>query len=108
MGYIRHHAIIITSWSEAIKDVHATARKIFGIQCSEILMAPINGEKSFFIGPDGSKEGWDESDKGDQQRKQFIDYINSMADVEDKSNSIRFVELFYSEDNNKAEIINHN
>ncbi len=39
---------------------------------SGIVPHAINGGAAFFISPDGSKEGWSESDKAAQTRKEFI------------------------------------
>lgn len=34
-----------------------------------------NGENCFMMCWDGSKEGWSESDRGDELRKKFIDFL---------------------------------
>ncbi|WP_439132501.1 hypothetical protein [Polaribacter sp.] len=108
MGYIKHHAITVTSSiDELIKEAHSKAKDIFKERTSEILNSKTNGYKSFFIAPDGSKEGWEESNKGNKQRNTFVDWINSKA-CEDGSNSISFCEFFYGEDNGYAGIENHN
>lgn len=121
MGYIRHHAIIVTSYSEKlITEVHGEAKKAFNnayedrsfIESPEELVSPIvesitNGYYSFFIAPDGSKEGWEESDYGDMARKRVIDFIDSLA-YEDGSNSVSYAELFYGDDEGEAEIERHN
>ena len=78
MGYMRHNAIVVTSWNEQhIKDARISAINIFGLgnQVSEILKSPVNGYLSFFICPDGSKEGWEDSKNGDKHRKFFLDEI---------------------------------
>jgi hypothetical protein len=33
-----------------------------------IMHSPVNGYKTFFIPPDGSKEGWGPSNDGDEER----------------------------------------
>jgi hypothetical protein len=72
MGWIRHHAILITSWDkdkiEADRDLALDLR----MAATEIIESPINGYMSFFIAPDGSKEGWEDSDDGDEAREKFI------------------------------------
>ena len=67
MGYMRHHSIVVTYYDEQrIAPMHAKAVEIFGKdRVTEILPAATNGYVSFFIGTDGSKEGWDESKEGD-------------------------------------------
>ncbi len=75
MGYIRHDAIIATSFEEDhIKTARLKARKT-GLTCSEIVYSPMNGYASFMIVPDGSKEGWEDSQNGDKMRKVWIRWI---------------------------------
>ena len=108
MGYIKHHGIAVTSAiDELIEEAHTQAKSIFKERASEILNSETNGYKSFFIAPDGSKEGWETSHKGDEQRDTFVKWINSKA-YEDGSNSISFCEFFYGEDNGYSRIENHN
>lgn len=76
MGYMRHHAIIVTTWSEeSIKEAHAEATKIFP-WVSPISPPAVNGYCSFFIPPDGSKEGWQDSTDGDKRRLDFISWLS--------------------------------
>lgn len=108
MGYIRHHSIAITSWdNELIKKAHEKATQIFKNRTSTLLDSDINGYKSFFIAPDGSKEGWRESDIGNTQRNIFKDWIKEQ-DFEDGSNSLSFCEFFYGDDNGESLIEAHN
>lgn len=108
MGYIRHHAIIVTSWhKEKIKEAWLKAAEIFKDRMSGLIMSDINSYQSFFIAPDGSKEGWDESIIGDTQRKAFINWINKQA-YEDGSNSISYCEVYYGDENGKSEVTSHN
>lgn len=108
MGYIRHHAIVVTSFDRIELDrLHREAVEIFGKQVSGIVEAGVNGYDSFFIGPDGSKEGWQPSVEGDKQREKFKQIIHGCA-YEDGSNCIRFAELFYADDNGFSGIVEHN
>ena len=108
MGYIKHHAIVVTSWdSSLIKKAHKKSIEIFNDRTSNIVKSHINGYKSFFIAPDGSKEGWEDSDYGDSQRKIFKDWINKQS-YEDGSNSLRFCEFFYGDDNKESLVESHN
>ncbi len=82
MGYIKHHAIIVTSWSdEYIGAAHKIASEIFASQHNDfpgvtpIISSPVKGYASFMVVPDGSKEGWDASDEGDANRKKFKTFI---------------------------------
>ncbi len=108
MGHIKHHGIAVTSSiDELIKEAHDQAKSIFKEQTSGILNSETNGYKSFFIAPDGSKEGWHTSCEGDRQRDKFVEWVNSKA-YEDGSNSISFCEFSYGEDNGYCKIENHN
>jgi hypothetical protein len=90
MGHIKHHGIAVTSGiDELIEEAHTKAKSIFKERASEILNSETNGYKSFFIAPDGSKEGWVASLTGNKQRDTFVKWINSKA-YEDGSNSISF------------------
>lgn len=84
MGYMRHHAIIVTTWDKGvIEEVHKTATQLFQPQSvSGVLQGTANEYYTVFVGPDGSKEGWAESDKGDQLRAHFIEYLHTLFPVE--------------------------
>ena len=105
MGYMRHHAIVVTSWVDedaitsiraTFEDVHTRAKSIFQ-WVSEISPATTNGYRSFFIPPDGSKEGWDRSDEGDRQRDAFIRYIDGLR-YGDGSTPFDWVEVQFADD----------
>jgi hypothetical protein len=100
MGYIRHNAIIVTGDDFPLDNkfdrVYEKAKKIFGNLVSNVVPALTNHYQTFFIAPDGSKEGWDLSDEYDQKRKEFADFIDSLA-YDDGSNSIDFVDVGYDE-----------
>jgi hypothetical protein len=78
MGYIVNHGMIVTSWDAPHANI--ARQKVFDAfdieglgQCvGEVLIHPINGGASFFVAPDGSKEGWDTSDAGDRARSAAI------------------------------------
>lgn len=119
MGYIKHHTIVVTSWNRnLLEQAQKEARIIFSREffgeyngaddlVSSIVSGVVNSYESFFIAPDGSKESWEASKNGDTARELFIKWINSKAH-EDGSNSISYVEVFFGDDNGKAEILNHN
>lgn len=111
MGYMRHHAIVVTTWQDKlITEAHQKACEIFGNNQVTPVIGPtiINGFYSFFVGPDGSKEGWGESDLGDASRSSFIKWINDQADKDDGSNSLKYAELYYGDEQRKSEITAHN
>lgn len=106
MGYMRHHAIVVTSWDEKLANkAHKKAVKLFPI-VSEITKTAINGYRSFLVPPDGSKEGWEDSDRGDAARKKFNEYLESLR-YEDGSTSIAWIEVQFADDNNETLIVSH-
>lgn len=99
MRYIRHHAIVVTTWDDKkIEVLRNNAIKIFGNLVTEVIKSNINGYNTFFIAPDGSKEGWEDSDIGDKNRSLFLSYIKGECD---------YAELFYGDDEGESKIINH-
>lgn len=101
---MRHHAIVVTSWNtDLMKNAHKQANGMFP-WISELSDEGVNGQVSFFIPPDGSKEGWAESDVGDAQRKAFLDWCDKQA-YEDGSNALDYVEVFFGDDNNETGIL---
>ena len=95
MGYLRRHAIVVTGddykESKDILAAHAKATEIFP-WVSPICPPQVNGERSFFIPPDGSKEGWRNSDEGDERRNSFVAGMRSF------NGCVHWVEVCYAED----------
>ena len=100
MGYTRHHAIIVTAENkELITVAYKKAKSIFEY-VPKITPMAMNGVSSFFIPPDGSKEGWEESDRGDIRRAHFIEWL-------DHSTSLKWAEVQYGDDKGESRIIRH-
>jgi hypothetical protein len=55
----------------------------------------MNSTRSFLVAPDGSKEGWEESDKGDQRREEFVEWLRGQA-YNDGSNPLAWIELYFA------------
>jgi hypothetical protein len=108
MGFIRHHALIVTSWNaDAIVLAHTEALRIcqnertwdqlapvHTIPLSGITPPGINGYRSFCLYPDGSKEGWPESDIGDRVRAKLIAFMLTQRH-EDGSGPLDWVEVSF-------------
>lgn len=104
MGYMRHHAIVVSGWQEEVVRVaQAKAVELCGGLVSNIVEGVTNGYTSFFIGPDGSKEGWEDSDKGDQNRKRFIQWMRLAKD----SFYLDWVEVQFADDNCETIVTAH-
>lgn len=110
MGYMRHHAIIVTSWqSDLLEAARAEAVRIFeseglGMLVSPVVPAAINGEGSFLVAPDGSKEGWADSDAGDRCRAVLTSWLRQQA-YDDGSTSLQWVEVQFADDNGDSHIV---
>ena len=78
MGLVQHHALIATtSWDERIEKAKAWIDLLEPEDREFFLISPVgvNGETSIVLFPDGSKEGWPQSEQGDVRREQFIEQV---------------------------------
>lgn len=115
MGYLRPTAIIVgASYGDPpwIEVAHAKAHDIFGRHemsglVSEIVNGVTNNERSFFVAWDGSKEGWEQSDEGDEARAEFVAWLRAQA-YGDGSSPIDWVELQYGGDDRWVIALAHN
>lgn len=106
MGHMRNHAIVVTSTSgDNIERAHKKAKSIFP-WVSEISQEGVNGSRSFFVPPDGSQEGWEDSMEGDARRKDFKNWLHGQA-YKDGSTPISWCEVRYGGDDLDAEIVAH-
>lgn len=106
MGYLLHHAIIVTSSSrELLVTAHATA---FACGCcvSNIVNGKTNNQGSFLIAPDGSKEGWSESHDGDRARNRFVEWADAQR-YADGSSSLDWSEIVVGGDDNDSYVVRH-
>ncbi|MFG1846711.1 hypothetical protein [Micromonospora carbonacea] len=78
MGYIAHDAIIVTTSDcrpGGLPDIDAF-RASLPPEFQPLVIGPVrsitNGYLSYVFLPDGSKEGWDTSDDGDDYRARFV------------------------------------
>lgn len=106
MGWIRHHGIAVTTWNSGLgSKAQAKAVEIFGtLQVSDFLGPHVNGYQSFFVAPDGSKEGWAESDDGDAKRKRFIEWMKAQS-YSDGSCALDWIEYEHDSDNREARVL---
>jgi len=106
MGYMRAHTIVVDSWSaELVATAHAKAATIFP-WVSPLSPPSVNLHQSFFVPPDGSKEGWDESAEGDTRRAKFKQWLREQV-YEDGSTALRWVEVQFADDENKTIVVDH-
>lgn len=100
MGYIRHNAIVVTSW-KSLEYVAQKAREL-GAQVVGPSESAINGYSSLLICPDGSKEGWSDSDKGDERRAALREFMNTQ-----RYEDYEWAEVSYGSDDQSATVVHH-
>jgi hypothetical protein len=96
MGYIKHDAIVVTSFGERYLEPARRKADALGLPVTEIVTSHTNGYVSFLIAPDGSKEGWDASDAGDVARASWKEWAHEQRKSEDLF--IDWVHLSYAGD----------
>jgi len=101
MGYMRHHAIIVTSWDHNALDAALHQAVLLGNTCTTISVSPTNDYRTFVVVPDGSKEGWEDSDKGDLARYQLRCWI---ADQEDGGSRFSWAEVMYGDEEGELSV----
>jgi hypothetical protein len=106
MGYMRHHAIIMTSWKKEVIEAAAVEARRLGCETAGPVESMTNSFWSLLIAPDGSKEGWDESDAGDERRAALVRWTKTLR-YEDGSSPLEWAEVVYSNDDNDAELVQH-
>lgn len=88
MGYLRHKALIVNGWdAKAVELAHDAVAAIYEKGGMRQLVSPVvshvtNGGASFFVAPDGSKEGWDTSDRGDELLDEAKDLLDTHAHLD--------------------------
>jgi hypothetical protein len=110
MGTLKEHAIIITGYyGDHIDEAHAKATELFhadrffpfsnGDQTlvTPIIESMVNKTRTFAIVPDGSKEGWDTSDEGDNARDEMVQWLRAQA-YSDGSSPFSWVEVQYGDE----------
>lgn len=105
MGYMRHHAIIVTgAIPEKLHAAHAAAQSIFPV-VTAIVDSETNGYGSFMVPPDGSKEGWEESDEGNTRRELFLDALSDLRYPD--GYPFEWVEIQYGDDDRETVVTHH-
>lgn len=106
MGTMHHHAVIATTWDATeMKRIRDWVGKItfpkhahFKHPRQLFLFGDglVNGEQTVVMIPDGSKEGWPESDDCNALRAEFITELQR-SDYEDGSSPWCWVEVGFGE-----------
>ena len=106
MGYIRHNAIVVTSWDAALIDAAACRARNIGLMVLGPSAEATNGYRTMLVCPDGSKEGWEESARGDEMRETFFDWMNEQRH-ECGRTSLEWAEIAYGSDDADATVEAH-
>lgn len=77
MGYMRHDAIVVTTFNKKYVTKGIAKARELGLCVTPLTKEVTNGYCSFLIAPDGSKEGWGESRKGDDSREAWKEWANN-------------------------------
>lgn len=100
MGRIRHNTIVVTSaeyLTDYLRKAHRKAKKIFPY-VSPISHEGINGYRSFFVPPDGSKEGWRDSAVGDRKREEFMNWCSNKYKSGEMQNFLEIIDVSFGEE----------
>ena len=105
MGYERHHAIVVTAYrDDYINAALEKAAQIFSVRQLSSVTPAMNGFYSFTVHTDGSKEGWPDSDAGDERRANFKEWLRGQG-FDDGSTPYRWVEVQYGDDNWETKVV---
>jgi len=77
MGYIKHHSIIVVGSEKNVRIVNRKAKELIGHLVSNVINTRMNAYYSFFVSPDGSKEGWEDSNYYELKRQELFDFVYS-------------------------------
>lgn len=100
MGYVEHHAILVTSGHEAAAiEAHKQASG-FGCRVTPVMQSAINDYHTFVVLPDGSMSGLEEDDRGNKRRNALIAWLAMQARCD-------WCEVVYSSDRGGAEVTRH-
>lgn len=97
MGDFQHHALVVTTGYAYPELLAAHGKAVaLGLQVSPITEPVVNGYRSFAVFPDGSKVGWEASNRAHDARQLLIAFLRSLA-YEDGSSPLRWVEVSFGE-----------
>lgn len=99
MGVENNECIIATTWDEESMDkVRKWVKKLSKQSQSLFAFVPsvINSKITLFMGPDGSKKGWDLANNYEEIRNNLIEFLKKF-DYEDGSSPFDYIEVGYGE-----------
>ena len=84
MGYFKHECLVVSGDYAAVTRAHGEACQLFddigyGRLVSGIKPHAVNCGASFFVSPDGSKEGWEPSNKCAEARGALVVHLRTTS-----------------------------
>lgn len=114
MGIVIHHAFVVTAsyrqeadegngghWADV---AHAEATRLLGDLVTPVIDGGLNNVRSFAVLPDGSKEGWAESDEVEAGRARLGDWLRGQA-YEDGSSPLSWVLVEWGPDTDRPSVV---
>lgn len=113
MGRIKHNAIIVTCGQDIVSIVWDKANEVFESKVTNIVSGVSNDYFSFLIVPDGSKEGWNNSDKWDSKRDYYFKWLEEYELTDSNLKGIigtyvDCIEVYFGGDDEIAHIVRTN
>lgn len=107
MGHIRQSATLVCSMfhPDELVKAHTEALRLFPptehtSRVSEILIAPLNGVRSFMVSTSGSQVGKPDQELDAAAREKFVNYLKQ------RTGHLDFVDLTYGDDNMEVYVEN--
>lgn len=75
MSVERHHMMVVTYWNPVTLNMAHDRAHALLLRPTPIVPSGREGWGTFYISPDGSKTGWPESDRMDDQRAEFCSWL---------------------------------
>lgn len=94
--------VVSSENQDAILKAWWKARKLIGQRLvTPIYLATCNGYQTFFIIPDGSKEGWEDHIDYCNKREELMKWLKSFENKEDGHNVYAYFKARYDEESIK-------
>jgi hypothetical protein len=96
MGTYKIKTIVVFANKSFIGEAHQKAMQLLPDLTTEIFVAPLNGWSTFYVFPDGSKEGWEDEIEFDHSRFLLKEWINEQASPQ-LGSPVKFAEIVFDE-----------
>lgn len=100
MGFVKHDAIIVTSFKKEHAFKAYTMAVKLSLNPSQPRPSQINDYWTFFVPPDGSKSGWPHRDIADKRRETFTEWMHAQELY------LEWVHVSYGQDQGDSKVEN--